>query len=88
MDNTILNLIKDGSSYVVLIIIVWYWLSKWIPFAINKFGEILREQNDTYKGSLEKITSSFTTYVEKSMSWHEKHSEQLNRVENKIDNLK
>jgi uncharacterized protein HemX len=49
---------------------------------------MLDRQNETYKDSLDKITSSFTSYMDKSMTWHEKHSDQLNRVENKLDNLK
>ncbi len=87
-DTSILNIIKDGSSYVALIVIVWYSISKGIPFAINKFSDILKEQNETYKQSLKDISTTFTSYFETSMDWHSKHSDQLTRVETKIDNLK
>ena len=80
MDTNILKLLEQGWDFVLLALIVWYAMAKWLPYVFDKQNERLREQDIVYKDSLTKISDSFITYMEKSMGWHEKHSINLKKL--------
>lgn len=98
MDLNFADILKEGTSFWVLLVIIWYVILKAIPNAIKDFRETLKEQNEshreemkeqneTYKNSLDRIAGNFTTYMERSIHWHDRHTEHLTRVEWKVDNI-
>lgn len=89
----LIELLESWWSFILLALIIWYTLSKWIPFMIDKHNERLKEQDWVYKTSLREISSSFTNYMDKLLMWHEEHNKTLvecykriSHIESKVDN--
>ena len=85
--DALVKVIEVWWSYALLASIIWYSLTKWIPYIVDKHNERLKEQDDVYKSSLRSISTSFTTYMDKSMGWHEKHTDKLEIVNRKVESI-
>ena len=75
--------------YLLFFIIIWWFILKWVPYLavkfeamINNFTNTLKDQQETFRESLNKISEDFVKQIEKSNSWHEKHSNQLDEIKN------
>ena len=47
---------------------------------ITNFTDTLKQQQNIFEKSLNKISEDFVKQIEKSNSWHETHSKQLDEI--------
>jgi hypothetical protein len=50
----------------------------------KEFTEALKEQQQTFEKSLEKISTDFVSQIRNSEEWHQKHDKKLDEIINKI----
>ena len=70
------KLLSDFGITWGLYIIIVLWFLWYTPKLIRLHFEMIKEMQQTFKDSLEKITDLFEKKIEDSNKWHMKHQEE------------
>ena len=76
-----------GLIYLLFFMIVGWAVLKGVPYIANKFDSMItnftttiKEQQEIFRDSLNKISNDFVIQIEKSNAWHESHSKELREI--------